>query len=188
MTISNWVKHVLIALLLTATAAAKGAIVEDLSQGSYVLMMRHADAPGYSDPPGFDLNNCKTQRNLGATGITQAKQIGEWLTQQGINSAQVYSSPWCRCKDTAQLLNVGPVQVEMSLGSFFENPADAKTQTLALQNKIRALIQPQPRKPIVLVTHQVNIQAFTGQSLGSGGMVLVQVSKEGKYLSHRAIR
>jgi len=38
------------------------------------------------------------------------------------------------------------------------------------------------------VTHQVNIQAFTGQSLGSGGMVLVQVSKEGKYLSHRAIR
>ena len=61
MTIGNWLKHVLIALLLTATVPAEGAMIEDLSQGLYVLMMRHADAPGYSDPPGFDLNNCKTQ-------------------------------------------------------------------------------------------------------------------------------
>jgi hypothetical protein len=76
----------------------------------------------------------------------------------------------------------------MSLGSFFENPKDGNAQTLSLQNKISKLIQVRPRKPVVMVTHQVNIQALTGQSIGSGGIVLVRVNKDGKHLSHQQLR
>ena len=59
--------------LLAASQLTHAGLKEDLETGSYVLMMRHADAPGYSDPDGYNLNDCSTQRNLGATGKNQAK-------------------------------------------------------------------------------------------------------------------
>jgi len=43
-------------------------------------------------------------------------------------------------------------------------------------------------KPLMLVTHQVNISAFTGEGVGSGQMVLVQVNPKGQYVSHRLIK
>jgi phosphohistidine phosphatase SixA len=181
--------HCLLSCFFLATSQLSHAgLKEDLETGSYVLMMRHADAPGYSDPDGYNLTDCSTQRNLGATGKTQAKMIGQWLTTQGIESAQVFSSPWCRCKDTATLLNKGAVQVETGLGSFFENRGSRQEQTRLTQIKIAQLIKTSPRKPVIMVTHQVNIQAFAGQSLSSGSMVLVKVNASGQYVSHQLIK
>ena len=180
--------HLLLAcFFLAASQPSHAGLKEDLETGSYVLMMRHADAPGYSDPQGYNLNDCSTQRNLGEAGKTQAKMIGQWLSSQGITSAQVYSSPWCRCKDTAALLNKGAVTVEPSIGSFFENRGNRQEQTRLTQNKIAQLLKVSPRKPVIMVTHQVNIQAFAGQSLSSGSMVLVKVNQSGQYVSHQLI-
>jgi phosphohistidine phosphatase SixA len=114
--------------------------------------------------------------------------IGQWLKTQGLESAQVFSSPWCRCKDTATLLNKGAVMVEPSLGSFFENRGNRQEQTRLTQIKIAALLKTSPRKPVIMVTHQVNIQAFAGQSLSSGSMVLVKVNPSGQYISHQLIK
>jgi phosphohistidine phosphatase SixA len=172
---------------LAATQLSHAGLKEDLETGSYVLMMRHADAPGYSDPNGYNLTDCSTQRNLGETGKTQAKMIGQWLKTQGIESAQVFSSPWCRCKDTATLLNKGAVTVEPSLGSFFENRGNRQEQTRLTQIKIAQLLKNSSRKPVIMVTHQVNIQAFAGQSVSSGGMILVKVNQSGQYVSHQLI-
>jgi phosphohistidine phosphatase SixA len=173
---------------LAASQLSHAGLKEDLETGSYVLMMRHADAPGYSDPSGYNLSDCSTQRNLGEAGRTQAKMIGQWLKTQGIESAQVFSSPWCRCKDTATLLNKGTVTVEPSLGSFFENRGNRQEQTRATQIKIAQLLKSSPRKPVIMVTHQVNIQDFAGQSLSSGSMVLVKVNVSGQYMSHELIK
>jgi phosphohistidine phosphatase SixA len=181
--------HCLLSCFFLATSQLSHAgLKEDLETGSYVLMMRHADAPGYSDPAGYNLTDCSTQRNLGEAGKTQAKMIGQWLTAQGIESAQVFSSPWCRCKDTATLLNKGTVTVEPSLGSFFENRGNRQEQTRATQIKIAQLLKSSPRKPVIMVTHQVNIQDFAGQSLSSGSMVLVKVNASGQYMSHQLIK
>ena len=84
---------------------ANANLATDLQDGQHVLLMRHADAPGYGDPAGYQLNNCSTQRNLGDKGRKQAVLIGEWLSSQGVKSAKVLSSPWCRCLDTTKLLN-----------------------------------------------------------------------------------
>lgn len=173
--------------LLAASQLSHAGLKEDLETGSYVLMMRHADAPGYSDPDGYNLNDCSTQRNLGAAGKTQAKMIGKWLDSQGIKRAQIFSSPWCRCKDTAALLGKGAVQVEAGLGSFFENRGSRQEQTRLTQLKIAQLLKVSPREPVIMVTHQINIQAFVGQSVGSGGMVLVKVNQSGQYVSHQLI-
>ncbi len=181
--------HCLLACFFLASSQFSHAgLKEDLETGPYVLMMRHADAPGYSDPDGYNLNDCSTQRNLGEAGKTQAKMIGQWLKTQGLESAQVFSSPWCRCKDTATLLNKGAVTVEPSLGSFFENRGNRQEQTRLTQIKIAELLKSSPRKPVIMVTHQVNIQAFAGQSLSSGSMVLVKVNPSGQYISHQLIK
>jgi len=105
-------------LLVLSSFSAQANLASDLSDGRHVLLMRHADAPGYGDPAGYQLNNCSTQRNLGEKGRKQAAVIGEWLSSQGISSAKVLSSPWCRCLDTAKLLNKGAVTTSSALGSF----------------------------------------------------------------------
>jgi len=163
---------------------AIASLANDFQDGQHVLLMRHADAPGFGDPAGYVIGQCSTQRNLGDYGKRQAKAIGAWLTNQGIQKSEVFSSPWCRCLDTANLLNKGSVKTEASLGSFFDNMSLEKRQTKALEMFIKNELAKQSKVPLILVTHHVNIQAFTGKVVGVGDMVLVKVGKNGEYLSH----
>jgi phosphohistidine phosphatase SixA len=169
---------------LCSAQQAMATLTNDLQDGQHVLLMRHADAPGYGDPVGYILTQCATQRNLGDYGKKQAKAIGVWLTNQGIQKAEVFSSPWCRCLDTASLLNKGPVKIEPSLGSFFDDMSLEKRQTKALETFIKNELARQSKTPLILVTHHVNIQAYTGKVVGVGDMVLVKVNKSGEHLSH----
>jgi hypothetical protein len=170
--------------IFCAMAPAKAGLAQDLMDGQHVLLMRHADAPGYGDPAGYVIGQCATQRNLGDAGKKQAQAIGVWLGQQGIASAHVFSSPWCRCVDTATLLNIGPVKTEPSLGSFFDNMALARKQTKALEGFIKNELAKPSKTPRILVTHHVNIQAFTGKVVGVGDMLLVKVNQKGEHLSN----
>ena len=169
---------------LLIASQAKAVLVDDLKDGQHVLLMRHADAPGYGDPANYIIGKCSTQRNLGDYGKKQAKAIGSWLNKQGIDKAQVFSSPWCRCLDTAEALNLGLVKIESSLGSFFDNMSLEKQQTQKLEKLIKSELGKQTKVPNILVTHHVNIQAYTGKVVGVGDMVLVKVNNEGEYLSH----
>lgn len=163
---------------------AEAAIVDDLKDGQHVLLIRHADAPGYGDPTGYVIGQCSTQRNLGDYGKKQAMAIGSWLNKQGIDKAQMMSSPWCRCSDTAQLMDLGPVKIEPSLGSFFDDMSLEKKQTKELEQLIKSELEKQSKAPVILVTHHVNIRAFMGKNVNQGDMVLVKVNKNGEYVSH----
>ena len=185
----NHAHRILTPLLLLLTSLcwmgpAKASLANDLTDGQHVLLMRHADAPGYGDPAGYVIGQCATQRNLGDAGKKQAQTIGAWLGQQGIASAHVFSSPWCRCVDTAQLLNKGAVKTEPSLGSFFDSMALERKQTKALERFIKHELTKPSKAPRILVTHHVNIQAYTGKVVGVGDMVLVKVNQNGEHLSH----
>ncbi|MBU3612118.1 histidine phosphatase family protein [Polynucleobacter sp. MG-27-Goln-C1] len=179
----------LIALLMLVgvqtTTLAQTELASAMQDGQHVLLMRHADAPGYGDPQGYQLNQCATQRNLGERGRKQAQAIGEWLTKQGITKAQVYSSAWCRCLDTATLLNKGSVKKEAALGSFFDDMSQSKKQTEDLAKLIQAERIKYPNAPIIMVTHHVNIESFTGKVLNSGDMILVKVNSSGQAVSHK---
>jgi phosphohistidine phosphatase SixA len=181
----------LIALLLVAflgTIAPTHAfanLAQDLSDGRHILLMRHADAPGFGDPKGYQLNQCATQRNLGEAGKKQSQIIGQWLKSQGISNARVFSSPWCRCIDTAKLLNLGPVTTAPELGSFFDDMSLEKEQTRNLEKLIKAQMSLNVKTPIIMVTHHVNIQAFTDKVVNVGDMVVVKVDQNGRYVSYQ---
>lgn len=50
-----------------------------LREGRAVLLLRHATAPGTGDPANFQLNDCRTQRNLNQLGREQAQRWGQLL-------------------------------------------------------------------------------------------------------------
>lgn len=166
-------------------ATAQSDLASKLKDGSHILLMRHADAPGYGDPRNYQISDCSTQRNLGDRGRKQAKSTGDWLSSQGIEEAKVYSSPWCRCIDTAALLNKGAVKKEAALGSFFDDMSQAKRQTDELVKLIAAERKQNPNIPIIMVTHHVNIQSYMGMVVNSGDMVLVKVDPTGKPISSK---
>ena len=166
-------------------AIAQSELANKLQDGTHVLLMRHADAPGYGDPKNYQISQCSTQRNLGDLGRKQAKAIGDWISKQGIQQAKVYSSPWCRCVDTATLLNKGEVKKELALGSFFDDMSQAKKQTEELTKFIAVERKQSPNIPIIMVTHHVNIQSYVGEVVNSGDMVLVKVDSAGKPLSFK---
>lgn len=52
-----------------------GALIDELTDGQHIISMRHADAPGFGDPPGYRLDQCSTQRNLEESKLhTSSKQ------------------------------------------------------------------------------------------------------------------
>jgi hypothetical protein len=61
----------------------------------------------------------------------------------------------------------------------------AQPQTVALQAFIAASLKAYPKQPLILVTHHVNIEAFTGRVVAVGDMVLVRVNAAGGHLSHQ---
>ena len=175
----------MLVITLCLSTAAAANLASPMTDGQHILLMRHADAPGFSDPAGHRLDQCSTQRNLGEFGKKQAERTGQWLSQQGIESAKVFSSPWCRCVDTAALLKKGPVIVDPSLGSFFENMSLANQKTESLRLLVQKSLKQFPKTPIIMVSHHVNIEAFTGVVLGSGDMVLVKIGPNGRPISHQ---
>jgi phosphohistidine phosphatase SixA len=164
-------------------------LVEKLYSAQYVLLMRHALAPGVGDPPNYSLQNCATQRNLDAKGRQQAQATGNWLRAQGVKAADVYTSPWCRCKETAEQLQFQTPIVEPTLGSFFDEMHRGPQQTQALQKWIAAQLlnktKDQQPKVLILVTHHVNIYGLVGENIGSGDMVLAQVNAQGKVIGYK---
>jgi broad specificity phosphatase PhoE len=133
-----------------------------------VLLMRHAIAPGFGDPTNFVINQCITQRNLDVVGRSQAISLGQKLKQSAIVIDKVYSSYWCRCLETAKLLQLGEAEKFAGLNSFFEGHADRNETLKLLQEKLAALSQ---NSLTLMVTHQVVIQAVSGIGVSSGEIV-----------------
>jgi len=178
-------------VLLVGLGVAKTAwsgddhLVQRMLAGGHVLLIRHAAAPGTGDPEGFRLGDCSTQRNLSEAGRMQAQGIGDWLRGQGIQRARVYSSQWCRCLETAELLNLGPVVELPGLNSFFDRPQDRDPNLAAVRDFLKAQ---HPRwELLILVTHQVTISALTGKYTASGHGVLATLGEGGALRTVRRI-
>jgi phosphohistidine phosphatase SixA len=147
-----------------------------LKSPGVVALMRHAVAPGTGDPAEFRLGDCATQRNLDARGRAQAQETGAALRAAGLEFDQVWSSRWCRARDTAKLMDMGEVVEQPPLDSFYAGQGDPEGQTAATLALIDAL--PEAAR-VLIVTHQVNITALTGLGVGSGEIIVTRRGPEG---------
>ncbi|HEY9763007.1 MAG TPA: histidine phosphatase family protein [Trichocoleus sp.] len=164
--------------IATAESATESDLWSRLQQADthYYVLMRHAIAPGTGDPPNFRLGDCSTQRNLSEAGKAQARRTGQAFRDKRVPVRQVLSSEWCRCLETAELLNLGTVERFSPLNSFFSDAAKGPQQTEQLRKFM--LDQREAQGITVMVTHFVNISAIAGSGVGSGEMVVMQINDQ----------
>lgn len=162
----------LIFMLSTAHAAEldSDALWQRLRAGGVIVLMRHAaTVPGIGDPPGFALGECATQRNLSEAGRRDARAIGAAFRSRGVVPGAIWSSRWCRCLDTARLA-FDQAKPEPTLDSMFKDDDAASNAKL---RELRAKLAARGEtSTLVLVTHDVNIRALTGEYLAQGEMLL----------------
>ena len=159
---------VVAALLATATAPvdADEALWTLLKGGGQVVMIRHAKTDGSTgDPPGFKLDDCTTQRNLVDQGREDARRIGRTLTARGIVVADVLSSSWCRCLETARLA-FGRVEPWRPL---MAGPND-QTRLVEIRERVGGWRGP---GTLVLVSHAITIRAATKEWLAEGELLVL---------------
>ena len=174
-------RPLLLLLVLSVAAIAPAGTAEEeaawaaLRRGA-IALVRHADAPGTGDPPGWRLDDCATQRNLSAAGRADAQALGSALRAQRVPIAHVLSSPWCRCLDTARLMDVGPVQTEPAFSNAFVLSDRRDELTAGGRAVLRRWRGP---GTLVDVTHGSNIMALTGRNPASGEAVVVSLGPEG---------
>ena len=75
-------KKIFLFLIFFQLLNFQSLIAKDLwaeaKNGDKIILIRHALAPGGGDPPGFKINDCKTQRNSNGkkkSGRTCAKEF-----------------------------------------------------------------------------------------------------------------
>ena len=172
-------KKILLFLIFFQLFINQNLIAKDLwveaKEGDKIILIRHALAPGGGDPPGFKIDDCKTQRNLDKVGIEQSKAIGKLFKKNKIPVDKVLSSQWCRCKDTAKYA-FRDFKEFSALNSTFTPPYDQneKQQIKDLKNYVSNWNGKGGN--LVLVTHYVIILAITGETTRSGEIVITDKS------------
>ena len=142
----------------------------ELKKGGKIIFIRHAYAPGGGDPENFDINNCDTQRNLSDEGRDQAKEIGNFFKENDVPIFKVFSSEWCRCKETAELAFTN-FETKDFLNSFFSTKfaKNRDTQMLDLKKYVDKF---KGNKNLIFVTHYVVISEALDYAPSSGEIVI----------------
>ena len=149
---------------------ANTKVISALEEGGKLIFIRHAYAPGGGDPKNFDITRCSSQRNLDATGIKQSKRIGKFFRDNKISIDLVFSSEWCRCKDTAKNAFKN-YKTFKALNSFFSSKF-AKNREEQIK-ELKAFVKNwNSKKNMVFVTHYVVISEALGVNVKSGMIVV----------------
>ena len=149
---------------------ANDKVIESLKEGGKLIFIRHALAPGNGDPENFELQNCSTQRNLNEIGIQQSKKIGLIFKKNEIKIDNIYSSEWCRCKDTAKYA-FDDFETFEALNSFYDIRF-AANEDKQIKDFYEFIDSIDSKNNIVFVTHYVVIGAILNIGTSSGEIVV----------------
>ena len=145
-------------------------LINQLEDGGKLIFIRHAYAPGNGDPAGFNLNDCSTQRNLNDSGRIQSKKIGNFFKENKILIGKVYSSEWCRCKETASIA-FKDFSTNSFLNSFYSSKFSANKypQIKRLKKFVKDW---DGNKNLIFVTHYVVINEILNYYPKSGEIII----------------
>ena len=145
-------------------------LINELKQGGKLIFIRHAYAPGGGDPINFDMNVCNTQRNLNNSGRNQADKIGSLFKDNNISTDKVYSSEWCRCKETA-LIAFNQFETKKFLNSFFSSKF-AQNKNSQIKSFKKFIKSWDGKKNLIFITHYVFISEILNYASSSGEIII----------------
>ena len=169
----KFLKSILILFICLTTlvkADSKKNIIENLKAGGKLIFIRHAYAPGGGDPENFNIYDCSTQRNLSESGRIQSRKIGNFFTENKIKIENVYSSEWCRCKETASLAFKN-FKTKSFLNSFFSSKF-AQNKNSQIRDFQKFLLDWDEKTNLIFVTHYVVISEILDYPSSSGEIVI----------------
>ena len=149
---------------------ANDKVITSLKEGGKLVFIRHALAPGNGDPENFELKNCSTQRNLNNIGIEQSKRIGSIFKKNDIKIDNIFSSEWCRCKDTAKFA-FDNFETFDALNSFYDIKF-AANEDRQIKDFYEFITNLDNKNNIIFVTHYVVIWAILNIGTSSGEIVV----------------
>ena len=159
-----------ISLTTLVKADSKKNIIENLKVGGKLIFIRHAYAPGGGDPENFNIYDCSTQRNLSESGRIQSRKIGNFFIENNIKIENVYSSEWCRCKETASLAFKN-FKTKSFLNSFFSSKF-AQNKNSQMRDFQKFLLDWDEKTNLIFITHYVVISEILDYPSSSGEIVI----------------
>ena len=170
MKILNYLIIIFICINPSVKADSKQTLINELQKGGKLIFIRHAYAPGGGDPDNFNINDCATQRNLSDGGRVQSQKIGNFFEENKIPIGIVYSSEWCRCKETASIAFTN-YETKNFLNSFFSAKFanNRKKQIIDFDKFISTWDKDQN---LVFVTHYVVISEILDYAPASGEIIV----------------
>ena len=172
------------ALAAAPAARAGDSLLDLMKQPGHLTFMRHALAPFEGAPretarTADALGPCETQRNLSDQGRANAVRIGEMFRSSGVAFEQVFTSKWCRCRETAELIMQRPVENWPLIKSFYTDP-DKSKGPVQIAKLMAHLTSVQPlNERMLLVTHGSLITALTGIDTDETEVVIVKADGRG---------
>ena len=147
-------------------------LVAALQQGNNVIYLRHSATDSSTiDKNRTDLTQWTQQRNLSNQGREQARIIGRVIKALNIPIADVVSSPYCRCIETAQLA-VGRTRTSADLAFAFAVPKpQAKRYGAALLKMLQK--QPAAGQNNLVVAHSSNLKEANGMWPKPEGVTMI---------------
>ena len=170
MKILNYLVIIFICINPSVKADSKKTLIDELQKGGKLIFIRHAYAPGGGDPDNFDINDCTTQRNLSDSGRIQSQKIGNFFEENNILIEKVYSSEWCRCKETASIA-FKKYETKNFLNSFF-SAKFANNRRKQVANFKKFISNWDEDQNLIFITHYVVIAEILNYPASSGEIVV----------------
>ena len=157
-------------LTCSVKASLNQNLIKTLEEGGKLIFIRHAYAPGSGDPKNFNLYDCSTQRNLNDNGREQSKKIGILFSKNNIKIKNIFSSEWCRCKETADLA-FKKFETKKFLNSFY-SAKFAKNREKQIKEFENFINNWDKKGNLIFVTHYVFISEILNYTPSSGEIII----------------
>ncbi len=181
--------------LITAAASATAqetdflsgrALVEALRRGGYNIYFRHA-ATDWSqndqvDAPG-DWTHCspRRMRQLSEEGKATARRIGESIRRLAVPVGPVFSSEYCRTRETAEQMALGPVETTLEIMNMRAADFVGGREAVTERARQKLSIPPPKGTNALFVAHGNLMRAVSGAYTDEAGAVIFDPSGGGEF-------
>jgi len=148
--------------------------LQQLREGGYVIYLRHGitDSTRPDRVPGVDLNDCATQRSLTEAGRQLMVEVGQSLREAHIPVGDIFVSPLCRAKESAEAAFGRRYTVDPLL--MYTANLTTEEKRPILENTRRLLSQPVPAGTNrVVLAHAPNLADLMGYFVKPEGTAVI---------------